>query len=116
MRNGWALPNGESRNAEEMQNTRELSISSRHRFADHYLKRVLATAEADGTMTLVRRPEKPASGCAFNFLMKRRRMAGSAIGGIRETQEMLDFCGKHGITSDIELIPIRRSTMLTSGC
>jgi alcohol dehydrogenase (NADP+) len=41
-------------------------------------------------------------------LMKRRRLAGSAIGGIRETQEMLDFCGKHGITSDIELIPIQK--------
>jgi uncharacterized zinc-type alcohol dehydrogenase-like protein len=40
--------------------------------------------------------------------MKRRRLAGSAIGGIRETQEMLDFCGKHGITSDIELIPIQK--------
>jgi len=40
--------------------------------------------------------------------MKRRRLAGSAIGGIRETQEMLDFCAKHGITSDIELIPIQK--------
>ena len=59
-------------------------------------------------MTLVGAPEKPAPVSAFNLIMKRRRLAGSAIGGIRETQEMLDFCGKHGITSDIELIPIQK--------
>jgi uncharacterized zinc-type alcohol dehydrogenase-like protein len=62
----------------------------------------------DGTLMLVGAPEKPAAVAAFNLLMKRRRLAGSAIGGIRETQEMLDFCGKHGITSDIELIPIQK--------
>lgn len=44
----------------------------------------------------------------FNLIMKRRRLAGSAIGGIRETQEMLDFCGERGITADIELIKIQQ--------
>ena len=44
----------------------------------------------------------------FNLLFKRRQLAGSVIGGIRETQEMLDFCAEHGITSDIELIPIQQ--------
>jgi uncharacterized zinc-type alcohol dehydrogenase-like protein len=44
----------------------------------------------------------------FTLIICLRRLAGSAIGGIRETQEMLDFCGKHGITSDIELIPIQK--------
>jgi alcohol dehydrogenase (NADP+) len=53
-------------------------------------------------------PPKPTSVSAFNFLMKRRSLAGSAIGGIRETQEMLDFCGEKGITSDIELIKIQQ--------
>jgi uncharacterized zinc-type alcohol dehydrogenase-like protein len=64
-------------------------------------------AELDGTMTLVGAPEKPAPIAAFNLLFRRRRLAGSIIGGIRETQEMLDFCAEHGITSDIELIKIQ---------
>src|SRR5690242_4563104 len=75
---------------------------------DHDLNAYLQLLKLDGTMTLVGVPEKPATVAAFNFIAKRRRLAGSAIGGIRETQEMLDFCGKHGITSDIELIQIGR--------
>jgi len=59
-------------------------------------------------LTLVGAPEKPAPIAAFNLLMGRHRLAGSAIGGIRETQEMLDFCGEHGIVSDIEIIPIQK--------
>jgi uncharacterized zinc-type alcohol dehydrogenase-like protein len=59
-------------------------------------------------MTLVGAPSKPARVSAFNLIMKRRRLAGSAIGGIRETQEMLDFCGEKGITADIELIKIQQ--------
>src|SRR6266404_1591003 len=76
--------------------------------AEHDLNAYLQLLKLDGTLTLVGAPEKPAPVYAFNFLMKRRRLAGSAIGGIRETQEMLDFCAKHGITSDIELIPIQK--------
>lgn len=44
----------------------------------------------------------------FNLIFKRRRLAGSLIGGIAETQEMLDFCAEHGITSDIETIPMQQ--------
>ncbi len=62
----------------------------------------------DGTMTLVGAPAKPAPVSVFSLLFKRRRLAGSLIGGIRETQEMLDFCAEHGITSDIELIRIQQ--------
>ena len=51
---------------------------------------------------------KPAAVASFNLIMRRRRLAGSAIGGIRETQEMLDFCAREGITSDIELIQIQQ--------
>jgi uncharacterized zinc-type alcohol dehydrogenase-like protein len=76
--------------------------------ADHDLNAYLQLLKLDGTLMLVGAPEKPAAVSAFNLIMKRRRLAGSAIGGIRETQEMLDFCGKHGITSDIELIPIQK--------
>src|ERR1700691_2729965 len=76
--------------------------------ADHDLNAYLQLLRLDGTMTLVGAPEKPAAVAAFNLLMKRRRIAGSAIGGIRETQEMLDFCADKGITADIELIKIQQ--------
>jgi alcohol dehydrogenase (NADP+) len=62
----------------------------------------------DATLTLVGAPEKPLEVDAFSVIATRRRLAGSSIGGIRETQEMLDFCGEHNITSDIELIPIQK--------
>ena len=76
--------------------------------AEHDLNAYLRLLKRDGTMTLVGAPEKPAPVAAFNLIVGRRRLAGSAIGGIRETQEMLDFCGQHGITSDIERIPIQQ--------
>ncbi len=65
----------------------------------------IALLKRDGTMTLVGVPEHPhPSPSVGNLIFKRRTLAGSLIGGIAETQEMLDFCGKHGITSDIEMI------------
>lgn len=76
--------------------------------AEHNLNSYLDLLKLNGTMTLVGAPEKPAALAAFSLLFKRRRLAGSAIGGIRETQEMLDFCAEHGITSDIELIRIEQ--------
>jgi uncharacterized zinc-type alcohol dehydrogenase-like protein len=98
-----------SKNADEMQkHASSFDFILDAVSADHDLNAYLQLLKLDGTMTLVGAPEKPAAVAAFNFLMKRRRLAGSAIGGIRETQEMLDFCGKHGITSDIELIPIQK--------
>jgi uncharacterized zinc-type alcohol dehydrogenase-like protein len=62
----------------------------------------------DGSMVVVGVPEKPACVAAFPLIMFRRSLAGSAIGGIKETQEMLDFCGKHNLTSDVEVIPIQK--------
>jgi uncharacterized zinc-type alcohol dehydrogenase-like protein len=76
--------------------------------ADHDLNSYLHLLKLDGVMTLVGAPEKPSPVASFNLIMKRRSLAGSAIGGIRETQEMLDFCGEHGITADIELIKIQQ--------
>ncbi len=76
--------------------------------ADHDLNAYLSLLKRDGTMVLVGAPEKPAQVAAFNLIMARRSLSGSGIGGIPETQEMLDFCGKHGITADIELIPIQK--------
>jgi len=72
--------------------------------ADHDINAYLALLKQDGHMVLVGLPEKPMSIGAFSLVAKRRSLAGSAIGGIQETQEMLDFCGKHNITSDIEVI------------
>jgi uncharacterized zinc-type alcohol dehydrogenase-like protein len=62
----------------------------------------------DGTMVLVGLPEKETSVGAFSLASARRSLAGSVIGGIRETQEMLEFCSKNNVTCDIELIPIQK--------
>ena len=73
--------------------------------APHDLDPFLGLLKLDGTMTLVGAPATPhPSPGVFNLIMKRRRLAGSLIGGIRETQEMLDFCAKHGLVSDVEMI------------
>lgn len=74
--------------------------------AGHNLNPYLDLLKRDGTMTLVGAPEEPVSLGVFSLLFGRRRLSGSIIGGIRETQEMLDFCSERGITADIELIPI----------
>jgi len=74
--------------------------------AEHDLNAYLDLLKRDGTLTLVGAPSKPAPIGVFGLLFKRRRLAGSAIGGIRETQEMLDFCADHGITAEIEKIGV----------
>jgi alcohol dehydrogenase (NADP+) len=73
--------------------------------APHLLDAYLDLLKRDGTMTLVGAPAEPhPSPNVFGLILKRRSLAGSLIGGIRETQEMLDFCAEHGIVSDIEMI------------
>ena len=75
--------------------------------APHDLDALLALLTRDGTMTLVGAPAEPhPAPDVFSLIFKRRKLAGSLIGGIQETQEMLDFCAEHGIVSDIELIPM----------
>jgi uncharacterized zinc-type alcohol dehydrogenase-like protein len=76
--------------------------------ASHDLNAYLNLIRRDGTMAIVGVPEKPAAIHAFSLIMRRRKLAGSVIGGIRETQEMLDFCEKKNLTADIELIPMNR--------
>ena len=76
--------------------------------AQHDINTYLSLVKLDGTLTLVGAPEHPLPVVAFNLILPRRNFAGSAIGGIPETQEMLDFCAKHKIVSDIELIPIQK--------
>ncbi len=75
--------------------------------ASHDLDVYLRMLKRDGTMALVGVPEKPTPLAAGALIFGRRSLAGSLIGGIAETQEMLDFCGKHGIVSDIEKIRIQ---------
>jgi uncharacterized zinc-type alcohol dehydrogenase-like protein len=74
--------------------------------AKHDLNAYLALLKRDGTMTLVGAPPEPIPLEAFSLIHRRRQLAGSLIGGIKETQEMLDFCAEHGIMCDIEIIPI----------
>jgi uncharacterized zinc-type alcohol dehydrogenase-like protein len=76
--------------------------------ANHDINVYLNLLRHDGNITLVGAPEKPLAVAAFALIMGRRSLSGSPIGGIAETQEMLDFCGKHNITSDVEVIPIQK--------
>lgn len=77
------------------------TISAQHEY-NFYLQML----KLDGTMILLGVPPEAPTVAAFNLIGKRRRLAGSLIGGIKETQEMLDYCAEHGITSDVEVINI----------
>jgi uncharacterized zinc-type alcohol dehydrogenase-like protein len=76
--------------------------------AHHDINAYINLLGRDGNITLVGAPEKPLSVAAFALIMGRRSLSGSPIGGIKETQEMLDFCGEHNITADVEVIPIQK--------
>src|SRR5437868_11186679 len=76
--------------------------------ADHDINAYINLLGRDGNLTLVGAPAEPLRVPAFSLIMRRRSLAGSAIGGIAETQEMLDFCGKHNVTADVEVIPIQK--------
>jgi uncharacterized zinc-type alcohol dehydrogenase-like protein len=76
--------------------------------ADHDIDAYLNLLGIDGNLTLVGAPAKPLAVAAFGLIMGRRSLSGSMIGGIPETQEMLDFCGAHNITADVEVIPIQK--------
>jgi len=98
-----------SRNANEMQK----HAGSFHFIldavaADHDINTYLNLLRRDGNITLVGAPEKPLAVSAFALIFGRRSLSGSPIGGIAETQEMLDFCGKHNITANVEVIPIQK--------
>ena len=98
-----------SRNANEMQK----HAGSFHFILDavaaaHDINAYLNLLRRDGNITLVGAPEKPLAVSAFALIFGRRSLSGSPIGGIAETQEMLDFCGKHNITANVEVIPIQK--------
>jgi uncharacterized zinc-type alcohol dehydrogenase-like protein len=98
-----------SRNADEMtKHTGSFDFILDAVSADHDINAYIQLLGRDGNLTLVGAPEKPMAVSAFGLIMGRRSLSGSPIGGIRETQEMLDFCGAHGITADVEVIPIQK--------
>jgi len=76
--------------------------------ANHDINAYINLLRRDGNLTIVGAPAKPLGVYAFGLIMRRRSFSGSSIGGIAQTQEMLDFCGKHNITADVEVIPIQK--------
>jgi uncharacterized zinc-type alcohol dehydrogenase-like protein len=76
--------------------------------ADHDVNAYINLLRRDGNLTIVGAPPTPLRVAAFGLIMRRRSFSGSSIGGVAETQEMLDFCGKHNITADVEVIPTQK--------
>jgi len=76
--------------------------------AEHDINAYIHLLRRDGNLTLVGAPDKPHAVSAFGLIFGNKSLSGSLIGGIRQTQEMLDFCGTHGITADVERIPIQK--------
>ncbi|HYP05203.1 MAG TPA: NAD(P)-dependent alcohol dehydrogenase [Bryobacteraceae bacterium] len=98
-----------SRNADEMQkHTGSFDFILDAVSADHDVNAYIQMLRRDGNLTLVGAPEKPLAVAAFGLIFGRRSLSGSPIGGLAETQEMLDFCGEHNITSDVEVIPVQK--------
>ena len=98
-----------SRNTDEMQkHTDSFDFILDTVSADHDIDAYINLLGLDGNLTLVGAPAKPLGVSAFGLIMGRRNLSGSSIGGIPETQEMLDFCGAHNITADVEVIPIQK--------
>jgi alcohol dehydrogenase (NADP+) len=98
-----------SRNADEMQKHAEsLDFIIDTVSADHDINTYLNLLRRDGNLTIVGAPPTPLGVTAFSLIMRRRSFSGSNIGGIAETQEMLDFCGEHNLAADVEVIPIQK--------
>jgi uncharacterized zinc-type alcohol dehydrogenase-like protein len=76
--------------------------------APHSIDPYTALLKQDSTMCLVGLPDKPPAVSIYNLIGCRRSVAGSMIGGMNETQSMLDYCGEHDITADVEVIPIQK--------
>jgi alcohol dehydrogenase (NADP+) len=76
--------------------------------AEHDINAYINLLARDGNLTLVGAPPKPFQVAAFPLIFRRRSFSGSLIGGITETQEMLDFCGEHNIVADVEVIPMQK--------
>jgi len=98
-----------SRNADEMQkHAGSFDFILDAVSAQHDIDAYIQLLRRDGNITMVGAPDKPLAVPVFGLIFKRRSLSGSPIGGIPETQEMLDFCGAHNLTADVEVIPIQK--------
>jgi uncharacterized zinc-type alcohol dehydrogenase-like protein len=98
-----------SRNADEMQKHADsFDFILDAVAANHDIDAFIQLLRRDGNITLVGAPDKPLAVSGFGLIFKRRSLSGSPIGGIPETQEMLNFCGEHNITADVEVIPVQK--------
>jgi uncharacterized zinc-type alcohol dehydrogenase-like protein len=98
-----------SKNADEMQkHAGSFNFILDAVSAEHDLNAYIQLLARDGNITMVGAPNKPLPVAVFGLIFGRRSLSGSPIGGIAETQEMLDFCGRHNITADVEVIPIQK--------
>ncbi|MCC6427449.1 MAG: NAD(P)-dependent alcohol dehydrogenase [Phycisphaerales bacterium] len=112
------IPDGKRLGADEVIISKNADAMARHAgsfdfildtvSAEHDINALLNCLKLDGSLVLVGAPASPLPLSVFSLLMPRRHVSGSLIGGIAETQEMLDFCGKHNITCDIEKIKIQQ--------
>ena len=92
----------------DLKSEREIRALGPLQDAERLRAAYLSLLKLDGTLCLVGAPERPLPVAAFSLLFPRRKFAGSGIGGVAETQEMLDFCAERGIVADTELIPIQQ--------
>jgi uncharacterized zinc-type alcohol dehydrogenase-like protein len=98
-----------SRNSDEMQkHASSFDFIIDTVSADHDINAYLHLLGREGNLTLVGAPPRPLAVSAFALISGRHSLSGSNIGGIAETQEMLDFCGTHNITANVEIIPIQK--------
>ena len=98
-----------SKNADEMQkHAGSFNFILDAVSAEHDINAYIQLLARDGNITMVGAPNKPLPVAVFGLIFGRRSLSGSPIGGIAETQEMLDFCGRHNITADVEVIPIQK--------
>src|SRR5579863_7710101 len=98
-----------SRNADEMQkHTGSFDFILDAVSADHDINAWIQLLRRDGNITMVGAPDKPLAISVFGLIFKRRSLSGSPIGGLPETQEMLNFCGEHSITADVEVIAVQK--------
>lgn len=98
-----------SRNADEMQkHAGSFDFILDTVSAEHDINAYIGLLRRDGNLTLVGAPDKPFAVYGFGLLFGRRSLSGSLIGGIAETQEMLNFCGEHNIVADVQVIPIQQ--------
>ena len=98
-----------SKNADEMQkHAGSFNFILDAVSAEHDINAYIQLLARDGNITMVGAPNKPLPVAVFGLIFGRRSLSGSPIGGIAETQDMLDFCGRHNITADVEVIPIQK--------